>query len=176
MLEVFKVLEDFPAYRVSNLGRVQSRWQRIFCYSGFPEEINDKWVDVLAGKHQKGYMQLVLCDGMGKKKTVRVHNLVARYFIGERPKGRIVRHLDSNPRNNKVSNLSYGTYLDNENDKISNGTWNTRYGGAKITPAQVIEIRHKLQQGARHSDLAVDYGVSRPTITRIANSTTWKLL
>jgi len=61
-----------------------------------------------------------------------------------------------------------------ENNKIRNGTWNTRNGGAKITPEQVQEIRMKLKNGEQQKLLAIEYGVSRPTITRIANYKIWK--
>lgn len=170
--EVFKQLKDFPAYRVSSFGRIQSRWQKRATYAGFLK--SDVWKDIKAGENQKGYKQLVLCDGFGKKKTVRVHNLVAEEFIGKKPAGMVVRHIDNNPRNNRLENLAYGTYLENERDKIENGTWNTRNGGAKLTPEKVSEIRRKLSLGASQSDLARDYGVSRPTITRIANNTIWR--
>ncbi len=171
--EVFKMLNDFPAYRISNFGRIQSRWVTRACYDGF--KVEDVWNDLTPGNDGNGYPQVVLCDGYGKKRTTRVHNLVAKYFLGPKPhKSMIVRHVDSNPSNNHVSNLAYGTYTDNENDKISNGTWNTRNGGAKITPKQVKEIREKLKSGSSQEDLASEYCVSRPTINRISNNKIWR--
>ena len=172
MEEKFKIINDFPAYRISNYGRIQSRWQRHASYRGFIKK--DIWKDLPVYPDAKGYLHVHLCDGHGKVKTERIHNLVARKFIGERPKGNVVRHRDSNPSNNHISNLSYGTYLENENDKIQNGTWNTRNGGAKITPTQVEEIREKASKGEPQKDLALEYKVSRPTITRIVNNTIWR--
>lgn len=175
MEEIYKTLIDFPAYRISNFGNIQSRWQRRKAfYKGF--RCTDVWKDLPQFPDKKGYLQVHLCDGYGTVKTVRIHNLVAYYFISERPQGKIIRHLDSNPSNNKVSNLQYGSYLDNENDKINNGTWNTRNGGAKVTPIQVKEIRVKLKEGLSQKELAIEYNVSRPTITRIANNTIWKVI
>lgn len=173
MKEEFKLVSEFPAYRVSNLGRIQSRWKRGSFYSDF--KVMDVWKDLPTFPDKKGYPQVHLCDGYGKVKTVRIHNLVAELFLGDKPvDGMLVRHLDSNPSNNKVENLAWGTYAENENDKIANGTWNTRNGGAKITPLQVTEIRKKLKSGMSHDDLAKEFGVSRPTINRIANNKIWR--
>jgi hypothetical protein len=106
---------------------------------------------------------------------VRVHNLVAECFIGKRPKNKqLVRHLDNDKTNNDVTNLAYGTYLENEQDKIRHGTWDKRIGGAKLTSIQVAEIRDKLKVKSQ-KELAFEYKVSRPTITRIANDIIWKL-
>jgi hypothetical protein len=172
MKEKFIVITEFPAYRISNFGRIQSRWQRHASYKGFIKK--DIWKDLPSFPDAKGYLQIHLCDGRGRVKTERIHTLVALAFLGERPYKNVVRHIDSNPSNNHITNLSYGTYLDNENDKIQNGTWNTRNGGAKIKPQQVLEIRNKAEKGESQKNLALEYGVSRPTITRIINNTIWR--
>jgi len=172
MKEKFKIIPEFPAYRISNFGKLQSRWQRHASYKGFIAK--DVWKDLPFYSDKRGYLQVHLCNGCGKVKTVRIHNLVAQFFIGKRPSGNVIRHLDSNPANNHISNLSYGTYTENENDKIENGTWNTRNGGAKLTPSKVQEIRKKLTTISQKM-LAKEYGVSRPTITRIANNKTWRI-
>ena len=173
MEEIFMILDDFPAYRISNLGKIQSRWKRGSYYNGFT--CVDVWKDLPMYPDRKGYLQVHLCDGYGQVKTVRIHNMVTRCFLGERPVEKpVVRHLDSNPSNNKLTNLTYGTYVENENDKIKNGTWNSRFGGAKLTPIQVKEIRYKLKCNISQKDLAIEYDVSRPTITRISNNKIWK--
>lgn len=143
--------------------------------SGF--EVQDVWKDLPTfASSTGGYPCVHLCDGSGKVKTTKIHKLVAKYFLGEPPNGtQVVRHLDSNPANNKATNLAYGTYLDNENDKIANGTWNTRNGGAKLMPDQVVAIRDRVRNGERQVAIAEEYGVSRPTVTRIVNNSIWKI-
>ena len=39
---------------------------------------------------------------------------------------------------------------------------------------RVLEIREKLNKGYIEKDLAIEYNVSRPTITRIKNNKIWK--
>ncbi len=50
-----------------------------------------------------------------------VHRLVALTFLGPSDLP-VVRHLDDDPRNNAVGNLAWGTYAENTQDSIRNGT------------------------------------------------------
>jgi len=120
MIEEFLVIAKFPQYRVSNLGRVQSKWK-------------GEWKDLRPSFDKKSYAGLTLCSSDGLKKKARVHNLVAEAFIGERPVGEVVRHLDGDSKKNWSTNLRYGTHKENEHDKKFHGTWDLRNGGAKLT-------------------------------------------
>lgn len=55
-----------------------------------------------------GYIRHNLTD-CGRRLSFRLHSLVAQYFIGPRPKGMQVNHIDGNKTNNHVSNLEYVT-------------------------------------------------------------------
>jgi hypothetical protein len=48
-----------------------------------------------------------------------------------------------------------------------------RNGRAKLTVAQVVEIRHRRASGERAMDLAAEFGVSRPLISYIAKGKVW---
>lgn len=54
--------------------------------------------------NKKGYLRACLCRD-GKAKQGRVHTLVAEAFIGPRPEGCEVDHIDGNRQNNAFSNL-----------------------------------------------------------------------
>lgn len=58
----------------------------------------------------------------GKRKVVAIHALVAAVFIGPRPDGLEVRHLDGYSLNNYRSNLEYGTPSQNRYDSVRHGT------------------------------------------------------
>jgi len=48
-------------------------------------------------------------------------------FGGPQPDGHVVMHADGNPANNTPSNLSWGTYSDNNLDAVKHGThWQAR--------------------------------------------------
>lgn len=63
-----------------------------------------------------------LCINLGRAHRYSVHRLVALTFHGPRPEGLIVRHLDSDPSNNRPENLAYGTQSQNLRDGVLAGT------------------------------------------------------
>jgi hypothetical protein len=68
--------------------------------------------------HRKGYRRVNLFH-RGKAKQFWLHQLVALTWIGPPPFPRaVVRHLDGDPTNNRLSNLRYGTQSENERDKV----------------------------------------------------------
>lgn len=121
---------------------------------------------------KKGYLGLTLCDGPNVRKKVRIHRLVAEHFITN-PEGKpCVRHLDGNPKNNSAENLAWGTYAENEADKSLHGTYETRRNG-KLSERDRQKIKSEFALGVSQKNLAAKFGVSRPTITRLINGSTW---
>lgn len=56
------------------------------------------------------------------------HAVVALTFLGPRPEGLQVRHLNGDPTDNRVVNLAYGTAKENRQDTLLHGTdhWASR--------------------------------------------------
>lgn len=115
----WKSLEMFPNYQFSNTGHVKK--------FGRPARVH----------LNAGYPTIILSNGLIKKR-IRVHHVVAELFIGPRPEGLLVRHLDDDKENNCVSNLAYGTHYDNSQDAIRNGkTARGERSGARTHPEKV---------------------------------------
>jgi hypothetical protein len=78
--------------------------------------------------------------GSGKKAKIvcrYVHRLVLLAFSGPPPTAKHrVLHGDNDTRNNRLSNLRWGTQKENMADKIRHGTFSS-----KLTSEQVAEIR-----------------------------------
>lgn len=67
-----------------------------------------------------GYPTVNLFKG-GVRWWVSVHRLVLLAFVGPRPSGLMVRHLDGDPSNNHLANLRYGTPQENNLDTLRHG-------------------------------------------------------
>lgn len=165
-------IPNFPAYRVCDQGFIETRWRTGSFYNGF--EVPDVWRRMRHNERPDGYLRVDLRDGRGQSRKTYVHIVVAEAFVGPKPfAGACVRHLDGRPFNNAASNLAWGTYRENEQDKLRHGTWETRFGG-KLSAEQRLQIRARAAAGEPQRRLAEEFGVSRPTITRLVNRSTWR--
>ena len=63
-------------------------------------------------KNHKGYKQVTIVTEEGQRE-VRVHVAVMENFVGSRPEGLTIDHIDGNKDNNHVSNLEYVTNAEN---------------------------------------------------------------
>jgi DNA-binding XRE family transcriptional regulator len=110
------------------------------------------------------------------QKTIYIHKLVAQLFIGERPDGFVIRHLDGNKYNNHASNLAYGTpkqnYEDVKKHKIHAGENNSK---ALLNDKSVraIRILNSEFQLTKHQ-IAKAFDVSQATIHAIIVGRNWK--
>ena len=120
-----------------------------------------------------GYIRVTLQDSRGSKKVQRVHILVARAFLGP-ARGRLVRHKDGKVSNPKLTNLEYGSYLDNKLDKHRHGTDQVgeRNSQAELTKEHVREI-YKLKGKYTQQQIAEMFGVSRQAVSDIHRGITW---
>ena len=109
MSEAWRKVPGFPLYEVSDQGRVRSlRFGKVRL--------------LRPGFNHFGYGSVHLWrEGAKSSTSCTVHTLVASAFIGPRPEGQHVRHLDGNPRNNTSGNLSYGTVRENALDTVRHG-------------------------------------------------------
>lgn len=108
-------------YEVSDLGRVRSVPRERVSVNGhtrkYPGRIR------LLDKDRHGY-PLITLSRDGKNVKFPVHQLVARAFIGPKPEGMEVRHLNDVRDDNRAANITYGTRSQNMYDSIQNGTHN----------------------------------------------------
>jgi hypothetical protein len=160
-------IPGYPGYHAGDDGSVWS--ERV--PANYPKGIMRK---MKGRKHWKGYRTVHLTVGGGSK-VVFVHTLILLTFAGPREKDKQARHLDGTRDNNRLSNLRYGTAAENEADKKRHGT---RTGGrAKLDTAHAAEIKRRARQGLTIADmgeLAERFGVTLPTVRRVARGRSWK--
>ena len=104
----------------------------------------------------------------GKQRTRTVHSLVAETFVGPRPRGYEINHIDGDKANNHVANLEYVTHSQNVIHAARLGR------GTRFNVAGVAEIKRRIMNGVRNADLAREFDVSPNTISQIRLGTTWR--
>jgi hypothetical protein len=105
------------SYEVSDHGNVRSLWREVK-YGRHGQTIY-KGRELKQTRTKNGYLSVKLSTHDGPK-TAYVHHLVLRAFVGERPftiERSEIRHLDGHKRNNRLSNLCYGTAKENAEDR-----------------------------------------------------------
>jgi hypothetical protein len=109
----------------------------------------------------------------GDRRKLRVHHAVLLAFVGPRPEGCIGRHLDDDSAYNHVSNLAWGTRLDNAADRLSNRgyTRGVARANARLTDEKVRAIREDRRPSRV---VAAEYGVSHTAILRIRRGERWR--
>lgn len=163
--EEWRVIPDprFDLYEVSNLGRIQ----RFFCSRG------RKGHHVLRQKKTKyGYWDIQLwknCVGT----YVQVHILVALAFIGPRPEGKQVNHIDRVRSNSRADNLEYLTHLENCQHSFCNYKRGEANGYSKLTVEIVRAMRNESAQGSSRASIGRKYNVSASCAQSAISRRTW---
>lgn len=134
-------------------------------------EDSDCW-QWIAGKSSSGYGAF-----KHEGKQYRAHRFSYDLHKGAIPAGLMVLHKCDNPLCVNPEHLFLGTAKDNAEDRNAKNRQSTARGEAaatsKLKAEQVIAIR---ADNRKHLEIAKEYNVSRPTITRIKKGKTWKHL
>lgn len=118
--------------------------------------------------NKAGY-KLVRLRENGRTRTFVVHNVVAEAFMGPKPRGLVVNHIDRDRGNNAAANLEYITQRDN----ILHSRENLARAVGKLTEDDVRAIRAALKSGATQRSLEKQHGLSKGAVSHIARGKTW---
>ena len=126
-----------------------------------------------AARNEHGY-GVMRPEGQRSGPTIKAHR-VSLMLAGVEIDGLLIRHSCDNPPCVNPAHLSVGTPADNAADMVNRGRQarGSRKSVSKVTEQQVVEIRARAAAGELHRILAAEYGVSRPTISRIVNRRGW---
>lgn len=114
MIEQWRPVVGFEGiYQVSDAGLVRSLTRRFLKRDGVPLTVKGRVLKPFVDKG--GYLKVKLMVS-GKATDTSVHLLVLGAFVHPRRDGMLCRHLDGNPANNRLENLTWGTPLENRAD------------------------------------------------------------
>jgi len=161
--EDWRVIESYPNYKVSDLGRVFSI-KRGKCLK--------------LTETPRGYYRVSLYKNK-KLRSVFVHRIVLDIFAKDRHfKGAITRHVNGIKTDNRIDNLKWGTQKENEQDKRAHGTYQDGENSPnkKLTEQDVVDIRKTYKRQCKKlgtTGLAKKYGVHKATILGCVSGQTW---
>lgn len=90
--------------------------------------------------NKHGYPQVAV-TAAGRKMWIPVHRLIAETFIGPRPYGMQIDHIDGNKRNNAARNLEYVTGGENIERAIKLGLIKRKYPKLKDAQPLIVAIQ-----------------------------------
>lgn len=170
MTERWASVPDWPAYEVSDRGRVRRVTpSRHGGSQAAPGRVLRP--QLVSG----GYHGVHLYDGK-RHRLCHVHRLVADVFlIGER--AATVNHRDGDKTNNSVGNLEWATHAANTRHAVRTGLRvapvGEANGSARLTAADVVLIR-AVADDIGNAELARQFGVSSSTIRRARVGEAWR--
>ena len=105
----------------------------------------------------------------------RAHRVSWYLNFGEIPVGSVIRHTCHNPPCVRPDHLRVGTQKENVEDELDRGTFprGSRHGMARLTEADVLEIRRLAVDGETYRTIATRFGVSHHTVGVIVRRQAW---
>nr|DAQ29441.1 MAG TPA: homing endonuclease [Caudoviricetes sp.] len=116
MKEIWKDIPLLSRYQISSLGRVKSKQRSTKCNKGVVNRKERLMTPQLRGK--QGYACVRLRTDIGVTKTYSIHRLVAQAFIPNPENKPTVDHINRDRLDNRVENLRWATYSEQQSNKI----------------------------------------------------------
>jgi hypothetical protein len=177
MNEVWKFVgTENEDYSVSNLGRIRSNHRVVMRKNGVPNTVRER---ILKPNLRRDGYYVFGVGGTRPQKSFTVHSAVIAAFVGPRPEGLEINHIDGDKTNNRLDNLEYCTRAENIQHAFATGLIKPvglsgeDNNQARLTELQVRDIWESTKSQRK---TAAVFGVSKSTVARIKNRQTWKHL
>lgn len=158
-------------YEVSNFGNVRSRLKP----GNHRNKLgNPRILKVRLDKRGYGTISLPFGHG-GKYVTKSVHTLVANEFLGKRPEGKEIAHLNGDSTDNRACNLEYVTHKENESHKKLHGTLplGSANGNTNYVGWQIEIVRYLAEKGVPQAKIAKLFDMSVQMVSSVVLRESW---
>ena len=172
--ELWKPVEGWPSYEVSNLGRVRSIDRMVPNGGGRHLQIEGRVLT--PSPNTLGYLVVSLRQGKKVHATPRVHRLVAQAFVPNPDSKPYVNHIDCNPGNARADNLEWCTQA--ENLAYANSLGRMRWGNQKgrrspnssLSDDEVRHLRGRYASGGVSlAAIGEQFGISKRSAGRVVH-------
>jgi HNH endonuclease/NUMOD4 motif len=106
-------------YEISDHGRIRSLARTVTRKNGRPQSVGKRILKTYTCS-KYGHQSVKMKDH-GVRGSMLIHRMVLEAFRGPCPEGRETRHLNGDARDNKLSNLCWGTSAENSEDIFEHG-------------------------------------------------------
>jgi len=162
--EVWRIIEDFPDYAVSNLGRVK----RIV-----PDKWNHRCKILKQQKNRKGYFKVILCKNK-LKYNKEIHILVFETFYNKLKSHECVHHKDENKENNYYNNFKLMTKSEHSHFHNKNKLIGENNNNSILICQDIIQIKLLLKcRKLKNKYIAKIFEVSCATVSLIKSGKVW---
>jgi hypothetical protein len=124
-----------------------------------------------------GYIVLTLRPNGPTPRIVRAHRVIWESQHGPIPAGVQINHINGVKHDNRIGNLEMATASQNIQHAWRTGLSSQPHGEksyrAKLSGAQVADIRERASSGETQQSLADEYGVCQAQVSRIVHRKQW---
>lgn len=175
-MEFWKDIPGYEGYyQVSNYGRVKSLPRKIY-NKGNKSFCFNKGRILKYSSDVGDYKYVILFKANDKRRTLKIHRLVAHAFCGGYEEGLEVNHKDGDRHNNKSDNLEWVTRSQNVRDTYKRGrnTNGEKNNSSKLQNRDIGVIASLYDSGVKQHIIAKAYGVCQVTISNIIRNKHYK--
>lgn len=150
-------------YEVSNRGRVRSVNRTVRTMTGAIQTRSGRVLTQFVRK--SGHYAVSLYGPNKRRKQIDAHILMLEAFVGPRPADCVARHMNGDPSDNRIENLAWGTYSENNDDQVRHGTHyeasRTRCDRGHLLEGENLAVRTKKNGRKRRACKTCDRDNSR---------------